>query len=260
MPLILSCLSLVPRLAQSLLALFASSLAISLVFAIIPLCHNVVVLAVVMAVAGLAMGCIDTISNMQLVKIYQKDSAIFLQVRAGSPTPLGCSRVDFSWKFFPKRVLGHWEGGGTIPGGRLSGYCFPWRCQQVGVLVTFLLLLLFWSSVVFLFVGTASLGLFLSSAFPSLLAYTEDILQYQGCATTVLVTGAGIGEMVLQLLVGSIIHDRGSYSFLVCGMIFGCLAFTFYALLVFFHRMYPKPCPGKGTPALGWEGWERNGN
>lgn len=54
-----------------------------------------------------------------------------------------------------------------------------------------------------------------------------------------------------------IIHDRGSYSFLVCGMIFGCLAFTFYALLVFFHRMYPKPCPGKAapapSPALGWE-------
>lgn len=56
-------------------------------FAIIPLCHNVVVLAVVMAVAGLAMGCIDTISNMQLVKIYQKDSAIFLQVRAGPSPP-----------------------------------------------------------------------------------------------------------------------------------------------------------------------------
>lgn len=80
------------RLAQSLFALFASSLAISLVFAIIPLCHNVVVLAVVMAVAGLAMGCIDTISNMQLVKIYQKDSAIFLQVSVEpvSPPP-GCA-------------------------------------------------------------------------------------------------------------------------------------------------------------------------
>lgn len=35
----------------------------------------------VMAMAGLAMGCIDTLSNMQLVKIYQKDSAVFLQVR-----------------------------------------------------------------------------------------------------------------------------------------------------------------------------------
>lgn len=75
------------RLAQSLFALFASSLAISLVFAIIPLCHNVVVLAVVMAVAGLAMGCIDTISNMQLVKIYQKDSAIFLQVSVEPASP-----------------------------------------------------------------------------------------------------------------------------------------------------------------------------
>lgn len=37
----------------------------------------------VMAVAGLAMGCIDTLSNLQLVKIYQKDSAVFLQVRKG---------------------------------------------------------------------------------------------------------------------------------------------------------------------------------
>lgn len=40
-----------------------------------------------MAVAGLAMGCIDTISNMQLVKIYQKDSAIFLQVSRGPSSP-----------------------------------------------------------------------------------------------------------------------------------------------------------------------------
>lgn len=53
-------------------------------------------------------------------------------------------------------------------------------CPQVGVLITFLLLLIFSRSVIFLFVGTASLGLFLSSTFPSMLAYTEDILQYQG--------------------------------------------------------------------------------
>ncbi|KFW77470.1 Major facilitator superfamily domain-containing protein 4, partial [Manacus vitellinus] len=408
-------------LAQSLFALFASSLAISLVFAIIPLCHNVVVLAVVMAVAGLAMGCIDTISNMQLVKIYQKDSAIFLQAlhffvgfgallspliadpflsdtncilsnstanassnlphirkslvphhpgnlshydlpmkgmvvtrvsyafwimalinvsvpRApsnlafvpclcGSSHPLlsadelametrpgdkdelstpaqrpqaaaghddllsccqsrnfrGASYTYFAVHitgalvlFMTDGIVGEYSGfvysyaveeplavlhkvAGYLPSlfwgfitlGRLISIPVSYRMKPatmvfinvVGVLITFLLLLIFSSSVVFLFVGTASLGLFLSSTFPSMLAYTEDILQYQGCATTVLVTGAGIGEMVLQLLVGSIIHDRGSYSFLVCGMIFGCLAFTFYALLVFFHRMYPKPSP-----------------
>uniref|UniRef100_A0A8D2MNK9 Major facilitator superfamily domain containing 4A n=1 Tax=Zonotrichia albicollis TaxID=44394 RepID=A0A8D2MNK9_ZONAL len=285
------------RLAQSLLALFASSLAISLVFAIIPLCHNVVVLAVVMAVAGLAMGCIDTISNMQLVKIYQKDSAIFLQVREGTggtgavsnalvppcATTLGwwhlqghhcvinpwleagiftrglaatqpqgdalltfalhCSPaghedlfsccqsknfrgVSFTYfavhitgalvLFMTDGIVGEYSGfvysyaveeplavvhkvAGYLPSlfwgfitlGRLISIPVSYRMKPatmvfinvVGVLVTFLLLLLFWSSVVFLFVGTASLGLFLSSAFPSLLAYTEDILQYQGQLT-----------------------------------------------------------------------------
>lgn len=46
--------------------------------------------------------------------------------------------------------------------------------------MTFLLLLIFSYNVIFLFVGTASLGLFLSSTFPSMLAYTEDVLQYKG--------------------------------------------------------------------------------
>uniref|UniRef100_A0A8C8SBU9 Major facilitator superfamily domain containing 4A n=1 Tax=Pelusios castaneus TaxID=367368 RepID=A0A8C8SBU9_9SAUR len=383
------------RLAQSLVALFASSLAISVVFAIIPLCHNVVVLAVVMAVAGLAMGCIDTISNMQLVKIYQKDSAVFLQVRQMSASlkgttenkPLGVcplfqalhffvgfglpmeglvvTRVSYAFwimalinlpvpiavffllykerlvpcfnngsrpllstdelametqpaekddhsitsqrdrghndlfsccqsknfrgapysyfavhvagalvLFMSDGIIGEYSGfiysyaveeplsvvhkvAGYLPSlfwgfitlGRLISIPVSYRMKPatmvsinvVGVLITFLLLLTFSYSVVFLFVGTACLGLFLSSTFPSMLAYTEDILQYKGCATTVLVTGAGIGEMVLQLLVGSIIHDQGSYSFLVCGTIFGGLAFTFYTFLLFFHRMYPKP-------------------
>ncbi|XP_048213035.1 major facilitator superfamily domain-containing protein 4A isoform X3 [Perognathus longimembris pacificus] len=67
-------------LAQSLWALFTSTLAISLVFVVIPFCRDVKVLASVMALAGLAMGCIDTVANMQLVRMYQKDSAFFLQV------------------------------------------------------------------------------------------------------------------------------------------------------------------------------------
>uniref|UniRef100_U3JCY2 Major facilitator superfamily domain containing 4A n=1 Tax=Ficedula albicollis TaxID=59894 RepID=U3JCY2_FICAL len=344
-------------LAQSLLALFASSLAISLVFAIIPLCHNVVLLAVVMAVAGLAMGCIDTISNMQLVKIYQKDSAIFLQAlhffvgfgallspliadpflsdtncilangtNASSnlphlrksllpqrppgnlshlelptrglvvtrvsyafwimlPVPIAVffllykERMDPAWvcpaavpQTKPQRGLAATQPWGDVlvkfalhcspPGhedlfsccqsknfqgasftyfavhitgalvlfmtdgivGEYSGFVYSYAVEEplavvhkvagylpslfwgfitlgrlisipvsyrmkpatmvfinvVGVLITFLLLLIFSSSVVFLFVGTASLGLFLSSTFPSMLAYTEDILQYKG--------------------------------------------------------------------------------
>lgn len=69
------------RLFSALSALFVSALIISVIFAIIPLCNNVLVLAIAMAVSGLAMGIIDTIANIQLVTIYQKDSAVFLQVK-----------------------------------------------------------------------------------------------------------------------------------------------------------------------------------
>ncbi|XP_064450000.1 major facilitator superfamily domain-containing protein 4A isoform X3 [Mirounga angustirostris] len=292
-------------LAQSLWALFTSSLAISLVFAVIPLCRDVKVLASVMALAGLAMGCIDTVANMQLVRIYQKDSAIFLQL----PVPMAvlfllskerllaccpqrrplllsadelaletqppekedasslppkfqphpdhedlfscCQRKNFKgapYSFFAIHItaalvlfmtdgmtgeysafvysyavekplsVGHKVAGylpslfwGFITLGRLISIPISSKVKPatmvfinvVGVVMTFLVLLVFSYNVAFLFVGTASLGLFLSSTFPSMLAYTEDILQYKGCATTVLVTGAGIGEMVLQMLVGS---------------------------------------------------------
>lgn len=40
-----------------------------------------------MAVSGLAMGIIDTIANIQLVTIYQKDSAVFLQVKKTTSKP-----------------------------------------------------------------------------------------------------------------------------------------------------------------------------
>ncbi|XP_030077413.1 major facilitator superfamily domain-containing protein 4A [Microcaecilia unicolor] len=414
-------------LKQSLVVLFVSTLVISLVFSIIPFCHDVVVLAVVMAVAGLAMGCIDTISNMRLVKIYQKDSAIFLQalhffvgfgallspliadsflsetncIQSNStvtsnlghirntlvshhprnlshyelplsglvitrvsyafwimalinlPVPIAvflllykegmvpcCARksssllkadelameihgahkedghhssqksgfsesveesghedffscfqsknfrgAPFSYfavhvtgalvLFMSDGIVGEYSGfvytyaaekplsmehkkAGFLPSlfwafitlGRLIAIPVSYKAKPAtmifvsltGVLVTFLLLLLFTSySTIFLFVGTALLGLFLSSIFPSMLAYTEDILNYKGCATTVLVTGAGIGEMVLQMMVGSIIQEQGSYSFLVCGTIFGCLAFSFYVVLLVFHRLHLRP-------------------
>lgn len=51
---------------------------------------------------------------------------------------------------------------------------------QIGVIVTVLLLLIFYTSSTFMFVGTSLLGLLLSSIFPCMLAYAEDILDYQG--------------------------------------------------------------------------------
>ncbi|MBN3303104.1 MFD4A protein, partial [Amia calva] len=367
----------------ALSALFTSTLLISVVFAIIPLCHNVLLLAVAMAVAGLAMGVIDTIANIQLVKIYQKDSAVFLQalhffigfgalvspliadpflsdtncvvgngtensteimhhlrnalagtplhnlshyhlpvegevvtqvsyafwimalinlpvpiavfalmyrerlvpcLAGGSPPLLerdelametqgedvmavttkdpdsgehgdlfSCCHSEtlrgaplsffgihllggmvlfmtdgivgaysgfvYTYAVAPPMDLPHKTAGylasvfwASITVGRLVSIPLSYRFPPVrllllnlaGVIITVLLLLIFYASSVFLFVGTCLLGLFLSSIFPSMLAFTEDILDYQGCATTVLVTSAGLGEMVLQVLVGSV--------------------------------------------------------
>ncbi|KAI5622966.1 major facilitator superfamily domain-containing protein 4A [Silurus asotus] len=133
----------------------------------------------------------------------------------------------------------------AITVGRLASIPLSYRVKlvrllafnQVGVIVTQLLLLILYTNSTFLFIGTCFLGLFISSIYPCMLAYTEDLLDYKGCATTVLVTSAGMGEMLLQLLVGSVINTYGSYSFMLCGMIFGCLGFTlFLALLLVQHR------------------------
>ncbi|XP_072553550.1 major facilitator superfamily domain-containing protein 4B [Salminus brasiliensis] len=401
---------------SALAALLLSSFVISLIFAIIPLCYNVLLLAVAMAVSGLAMGIIDTIANIQLVALYQKDSAIFLQalhffigfgalvspliadpflsehcpginstedeavmmhhfrhsLAAGfrRPIPLNYSQhsgpmteqssVSFAFwimalinlpvpiavfvlmykeklipfcstgssqlldkdelametqtpettqapeqdagghgnifsccinanlrelpaSFFGVHILGgiilfmtdgivgayagfaytyavsapmslHHKTAGYLPcvfwaaitGGRLLSIPLAYRFRPVyllmfslaGVIVTVLLLLILYTSSLFLFIGTCLLGLFLSSIFPCMLAYTEDILDYQGCATTVLVTSAGMGEMVLQVLVGSIIQTAGSYSFLMCGMITGCIGFVLFFGLVLCHRFH----------------------
>uniref|UniRef100_A0A6Q2ZIT6 Major facilitator superfamily (MFS) profile domain-containing protein n=1 Tax=Esox lucius TaxID=8010 RepID=A0A6Q2ZIT6_ESOLU len=391
-------------LLTALMALFVSSLLISVIFAIIPFCHNVLLLAIAMAVSGLVMGIIDTIANIQLVSIYQKDSAVFLQAlhffigfgalvspliadpflsetgcRVGNvtenvteimhhfrntlrnspivthnvsmdhvssegepersivsyafwimatinlPVPIAVLFLMYREQLIPccpstnprlldkdelamenqgaegpdKEPKDLEEGGGeggilsccqnvnlrglpvsffgihifggmvlfmtdgivgayagfvytyavsppiifwaAITAGRLVSIPLAFRFQpvtQAGVIVTVLLLLLLYTNSVFLFVGTTLLGLFLSSIFPCMLAYTEDILDYQGCATSVLVTSAGMGEMVMQVLVGSIIQSEGSYSFLLCGMIIGCIGFVLFFGLLFFHHRH----------------------
>uniref|UniRef100_A0A3P9BJL5 Major facilitator superfamily domain containing 4Aa n=1 Tax=Maylandia zebra TaxID=106582 RepID=A0A3P9BJL5_9CICH len=404
-------------LKSSLLALFSCTLIISLVFAVIPLCHHVILLSIAMALAGKAMGVIDTIANLQLVKLYQKDSAIFLQalhfftglgalvsplvadpflaedscvlganLTTNSSSPrnlqhlrstlaghgaalhtishfrlytdgvvvtrvsyafwimalinlpvpaavlalmsherlLPCSRSsprlldadsnrsptgdtdqehgsvfsccnpaklrDRSATFFiihalggailfitdgiigsyagfvytyavsPPLLMGHKMAGcldsifwAAITVGRLASMYLSYRytapklltVSLVGVILVQCLLLIFYTSSVFLFFGTCVLGLCISSVFPSVLAFTEDILEYKGCATTVLVTSASTGEMLLQLLVGSVIHSQGSYSFLLCGTVASFIGFCLFLLLLYIQNIHRSQHTGK---------------
>uniref|UniRef100_A0A8C6TRY2 Major facilitator superfamily domain-containing protein 4A n=1 Tax=Neogobius melanostomus TaxID=47308 RepID=A0A8C6TRY2_9GOBI len=391
------------ELLSSLWALFSCTFIISLIFALIPLCYNVVMLSIALAVTGMAMGVIDTVANLQLVKLYQKDSAIFLQVlhffiglgalvsplvadpfltdetclQAANATavnstfnlehlrssltgpgaaltnvsqyPLhtkGIALTQVSYAFWimalinlpvPIGVLGlmyherllpcsgtsprlleqspaadtqrahifqccnlaklrghqasffilHIVGGailfltdGII--GSYSGFVYTYAVSPpllmahktagyldsifwasitlsrlafiylsyrfsaprliilslIGVVVVHTLLLIFYTSQVFLFIGTIVLGLCISSVFPSMLAFTEDVLEYKGCATTVLVTSASTGEMILQLLVGSIIEDQGSYVFMLCCTISSFIGFCLFILFLYVRHVH----------------------
>ncbi|XP_077544913.1 major facilitator superfamily domain-containing protein 4A-like [Haemaphysalis longicornis] len=51
----------------------------TLTMALIPVCHVLAVLAVVLAIMGFFMGCIDTVSNVYMIRIYAKDVSPFLQ-------------------------------------------------------------------------------------------------------------------------------------------------------------------------------------
>ncbi|XP_031681004.1 major facilitator superfamily domain-containing protein 4A isoform X3 [Oncorhynchus kisutch] len=112
------------------------------------------------------------------------------------------------------------------------------QCQPVGMIVVQCLLLILYSSHVFIFMGTCVLGLFISSVFPCMVALTEDMVNYKGCVTTVLVTSAGTGEMVLQLLTGQLIHSKGSYSFLLVSMISSCIGFTVFLNLLYIQQLH----------------------
>ncbi|KAM3622179.1 uncharacterized protein V6R79_021526 [Siganus canaliculatus] len=404
-------------LISSLSALLTCTLIISLVFAIIPLCYHVGMLAVAMAIAGTAMGVIDTIANLQLVKLYQKDSAIFLQVlhffiglgalvsplvadpflsddscvlsanwtansssssdlehlrsSMGShgtlpnnisqyplhtegrvitrvsyafwimalinlPVPaavlslmyyeklLPCFRkrarlLDsdspsissptedsneghgsllvccnpaklrdrpatffilhalggailfitdgiigsyagfvYTYAVSPPLLMAHKTAGcltsvfwASITAGRLAFIYLSYRytatlllsVSLVGVILVQCLLLIFFDSTVFLFIGTCVLGLCISSVFPSMLAFTEDILNYKGCATTVLVTSASTGEMMLQLLVGSLITSEGSYAFLLSSSVASFIGLSLFLLFLYARHIHRNSHP-----------------
>ncbi|XP_029357190.1 major facilitator superfamily domain-containing protein 4A isoform X2 [Echeneis naucrates] len=393
----------------SLSALCSCTLIISIVFAIIPLCYHVALLSVAMALAGTAMGMIDTISNLQLVKLYQKDSAIFLQalhfftglgalvsplvadpflaedncilganwtVNSSSssdlqhlrsslgghgvalpnisqyplhtegviitrvsyafwimalinfPVPAGvlalmcherllpCFRSGprlldrdslsgtnpevesakghgsvfdccnpaklhghpptffiihalggailfitdgmigayagfvYTYAVSPPLLMGHKTAGGlnsvfwaSITGGRLAFIYLSYKytssrlliCSLVGVMLVQCLLLLFSTSSILFFIGTCVFGMFISGVLPLMLAFTEDLLDYKGCATTILVTSASAGEMVLQQLVGFVMNHQGSYTFLLC-----CTIPSIFGLFFFLQLLYVK--------------------
>ena len=68
------------RLGSHNKVLLVCIIVIMLTLAVIPFCSGIFGLASVLAVMGLFMGTIDTVSNMSMLKLFGKDVAPFLQV------------------------------------------------------------------------------------------------------------------------------------------------------------------------------------
>jgi hypothetical protein len=68
------------RLSADLMILVATLL-MPICMAIIPFCKALWLLAVVLAVMGLNMGCIDCLANVQMIKTFGESVTPFLQVR-----------------------------------------------------------------------------------------------------------------------------------------------------------------------------------
>lgn len=170
----------------------------------------------------------------------------------------------YTYAVSPPLLMGHRTAGyldsifwASITVGRLAFIYLSYRYSAprllavslLGVILVQCLLMIFYTSCVFLFIGTCVLGLCISSVFPSMLAFTEDILDYKGCATTVLVTSASTGEMLLQLIIGSVIDSQGSYSFLLCCTVTSFISFCLFLLFLSVQRHHRngQTDPPQGT-------------
>ncbi|XP_050031631.1 major facilitator superfamily domain-containing protein 4A-like [Dermacentor andersoni] len=69
---------LVERLTPNLTLVLGTAM-MTMTMALIPVCHVLAVLAVVLAIMGFFMGCIDTVANVYMIRIYSKDVSPFLQ-------------------------------------------------------------------------------------------------------------------------------------------------------------------------------------
>ncbi|XP_032217767.1 major facilitator superfamily domain-containing protein 4A [Nematostella vectensis] len=79
-----------------------------------------------------------------------------------------------------------------------------------------------------LWLGTAGVGLFMSSVFPTCIALAEYYIDMTAPVTSVMIMSAALGELLLPLLVGQVFERLGPASFLVIAF---CA--TFVALLIF---------------------------
>jgi len=136
----------------------------------------------------------------------------------------------------------------TFTAGRLLGIFLTakWRPRTIllvdllGALASVAMLLVWPESKIILWAGTAGLGIFLASIFPTILAWATRRLITTSRVTRWFFVGAGVGGMFLPWLIGQLFEKVGPRVMLVCLALDLAAAMAVFALL-----MWRAPMPRK---------------
>ncbi|XP_072176516.1 major facilitator superfamily domain-containing protein 4A-like [Diadema setosum] len=101
----------------------------------------------------------------------------------------------------------------------------------VGCFVALSLELLKRDSLITLYVGSGIFGLFLSSIYPSSVAFAEQHIAMSGVVTSCIVIGAATGEMTFPVMVGRLLFPISPLYFLAFCAAICCLGIIVYGLL-----------------------------
>nr|KAG5699510.1 hypothetical protein BaRGS_020069 [Batillaria attramentaria] len=109
-----------------------------------------------------------------------------------------------------------------------------------GCSVVLLLTLIFKWSRVMIYIGTCSVGLFVSSMSPTVMSMCEQFIDINHTITTCLVVIAALGEALCPIIVGNLVVSLGPTSFLAFCLTFSLAAVLVYWALLLAGRQTPK--------------------
>ncbi|KAL8583430.1 hypothetical protein ACOMHN_057886 [Nucella lapillus] len=109
-----------------------------------------------------------------------------------------------------------------------------------GCSAALLLTLIFLRSHAMVYVGTCSVGLFVSSLSPTAISMAEQYIDINPTITTCLVVAAALGEALCPIIVGNVVVSLGPASFLVFCLTFSLIAVLLFWILVWTGRHTPK--------------------
>jgi fucose permease len=96
-----------------------------------------------------------------------------------------------------------------------------------------MLLLVFPLNILAIWIGSAGLGLALSSVFPTLLVLGESRLKITGRITGLFFLGSSLGTMFVPTVMGQVFERFGSVHIITAMLTFACLGLGVLLLVIF---------------------------